>query len=58
MTVERIAYSPTEAAKMLGVSRAWMYLRLDDGTIPSVKLAGRRLIRREDLDRILSGEHS
>jgi len=44
--VERLAYSPAEAAATLGISRARLYQLLDDGTIPSVKLGRRRLIRR------------
>ena len=47
--VERLAYSPAEAAEVLGISRARLYLLLEDGTIPSVKLGRRRLIRREAL---------
>lgn len=47
--VEPLAYSPAEAANALGVSRARLYQLLDDGTIPSVKLGRRRLIRRQAL---------
>jgi excisionase family DNA binding protein len=53
-TVDRIAYSPAELADALGASRAWVYLRLDDGTIPSVKLGGKRLIRATVLEEILA----
>lgn len=55
--VNRLAYSPAELADALGASRAWVYLRLDDGTIPSVKLGGKRLIRAAVLEELLtSGE--
>lgn len=51
--IERVAYSPSELAEALGASRAWVYLRLDDGTIPSVKLGGKRFIRAAEVERIL-----
>lgn len=53
--VERLAYSPSEVAEALGASRAWVYLRLDDGTIPSVKLQGRRFIRADIVHELLAG---
>lgn len=52
---ERQAYSPSEAAQILGVSRAFIYLRMDDGTLPSVKLGRRRLIPRAAIDALFSG---
>ena len=52
--VERLAYSPAEAAAELGISRAKLYQLLDDGTIPSLKLGRRRLIRREALVSLLA----
>jgi excisionase family DNA binding protein len=51
--VDRLAYSPAEAAKALGISRSKLYQKLDDGTIPSIKLDGRRLIRVADLVALL-----
>jgi len=50
---DRLAYSPAEAAQALGISRARLYQLLDDGTIPSVKLGRRRLIRRDALVELL-----
>lgn len=47
--VERLALSPADAATALGISRARLYQLLDDGTLASVKLGRRRLIRREAL---------
>jgi excisionase family DNA binding protein len=51
--VDRLAYSPAEAAQALGISRARLYQLLDDGTIPSLKLGRRRLIRQEALASLL-----
>lgn len=51
----RLAYSPSEAAQALGISRARLYQLLDDGTIPSVKLGRRRLIRVAALQQLLDG---
>ena len=51
--VDRLAYSPAEAAQVLGISRARLYQLLDDGTIPSLKLGRRRLIRRDALVELL-----
>lgn len=51
--VNRLAYSPAEAAHALGISRARLYQLLDDGTIPSIHLGRRRLIRHEALVELL-----
>lgn len=57
--IDRLTYSPAEAAAAIGISRARLYQLLNDGTIPSLKLGSRRLIRREALaallDRLESG---
>ena len=52
----RLAYSPREVAEALGTSRAWVYRRIDDGTLPSVLLGGRRLVRHETLEALLAGD--
>lgn len=49
----RLAYGPREAAEMLGISRARLYELLEDGTVQSVKLGRRRLIRHEALVALL-----
>lgn len=51
--VDRLAYSPAEAAQALGISRARLYQLLDDGTLPSLKLGRRRLIRSAALVELL-----
>lgn len=43
-TLDRLAHSPSEAAELLGISRAKLYLLLDDGTLPSFKLGRSRRI--------------
>lgn len=44
--------SPTEAGSFLGISRASIYRRLQDGNIKAVQLKGKTLIRRADLDKL------
>lgn len=50
---DRLAYSPAEAAQALGISRARLYQLIEDGSIPSLKLGRRRLIRAEALVALL-----
>jgi excisionase family DNA binding protein len=47
--IEKLAFAPAEAAQALGISRSRLYELLYEGTIPSIKLGSRRLIRRETL---------
>jgi excisionase family DNA binding protein len=49
---ERLYVRPEEAAVMLGVSRATIFNRLADGTLPSIKLKRARLIPLEHLRRL------
>ena len=50
-SVERLTFTIEEAAKMLGISRALAYRR---GVLPTVKIAGRRLVPKAALDRMLA----
>jgi len=50
----RLAYSPVELAELLGRSKSWVYLRLNDGTIPSLRIAGCRMIRSESVAAVLA----
>lgn len=43
-TADRIAVSPREAARLLGISVPTMYVLLNSGQIPSVRANARRLI--------------
>jgi excisionase family DNA binding protein len=49
--VERQTYTIEEAAKIVGISRALAYR---PGVLPTVKIAGRRLVPRQALDRLLA----
>ena len=41
---ERLAYSPTEAARKMGVGRTFLYELIASGALRTVKLGKRRLI--------------
>ena len=49
--VERQTYTIEEAAKILGICRALAYRK---GVLPTVQIAGRRLVPRKALDRLLA----
>jgi len=48
---ERQTYSIEEAAKILGISRAVAYRK---GVLPTVRIAGRRLVPKKALEQMLS----
>jgi hypothetical protein len=50
--VERQTYTIEEAAKILGICRAVAYRK---GVLPTVRIAGRRLVPKRALERILAG---
>ena len=54
--VERLAYSPDEAAELLGISRELVHDLLRTGQLGSVKAGRRRLIARRHLEAFLAGE--
>jgi len=43
-TAPRLAWSVNEAARALGISRATVFARIADGTLPSIRLGRRRLV--------------
>lgn len=47
---QREFFTPTTAAKLLGISRATIYRYLADETIKAVQFKGKTLIRRKDID--------
>ncbi|WP_421933042.1 helix-turn-helix domain-containing protein [Phenylobacterium sp.] len=42
--------SIVDAADASSVSRSFLYLKIKDGTLPTIKVGGRRLILRTDLE--------
>ena len=52
---ERLAYSPEEAAELLGISRELIHDLLRTGQLGSVKAGRRRLIGKHHLEAFLSG---
>ncbi len=53
---ERLAYSPDEAADLLGISRELVHDLLRTGQLGSVKAGRRRLIGRHHLEEFLAGD--
>jgi excisionase family DNA binding protein len=53
---ERLAYSPDEAAELLGISRELVHDLLRTGQLGSVKAGRRRLIARHHLEAFLARE--
>jgi excisionase family DNA binding protein len=53
---ERLAYSPDEAADLLGISRELVHDLLRTGQLGSVKAGRRRLIGKHHLEAFLAGE--
>jgi excisionase family DNA binding protein len=53
--VPRMAYTISEFATMLGVSSQSAWRRVNDGTISSIWFGHRRLIPKEEIDRVLEG---
>lgn len=53
---ERLAMGVNTAAAISGLGRNSIYRLISDGILPSRKIAGRRLILREDLIAVLHGE--
>jgi hypothetical protein len=49
--IERQTYTIEEAAKILGICRAVAYRK---GVLPTVRIAGRRLVPRRALERMLA----
>lgn len=55
---KRLTLTVTEAAELLGISRATAYECVRTGEIPSLRLGGRILIPREKFDGLLALEGS
>jgi len=51
----KLAYSPAEAATLMGISRNLVYELLGSGKLHSVKAGGRRLIPASAISAFLAG---
>jgi len=54
---EKLAYSVSEAARVLGLSHSLIYDQLRTGRLASLKVGRRRLITREHIDKFLAGDN-
>ncbi len=53
--IPRLAWSVAEAAEIIGISQRKMFDLIRDGSVHSIKVGGRRLIRHVDLERFVDG---
>jgi excisionase family DNA binding protein len=51
---DRLAYSPLETARMLGIGRTLLYELIDRGEIKSLRIGARRLISRSAIEKFLT----
>ena len=49
----KLSYTISEAVATTGISRSSLYELINNGDLKSIKVAGRRLIRAEDLQAML-----
>lgn len=54
--LQPLALSVEEAGKYTGLSRSSLYRLIGSGELQSLKVSGRRLIRRDALDKLLGGD--
>lgn len=52
---EMVFYTVDEARGILRIGRSLFYELVKNGRLPVVKLAGKTLVRREDLDAFIAG---
>jgi excisionase family DNA binding protein len=57
-TNDKISYRIDEAVKASGLGRSFLYERIAEGALRSVKVGGRRLIMRRDLLEFIDGGNS
>lgn len=53
--MERAVVSVQEAAKILGISRAFAYVLVNRGEIPSLRLGRRIVVPRAAVERLING---
>lgn len=51
--MDKLAYSPAEVAKILGIGRTTVYILIDQGRFKPVKVGRRTLIPANDLNDLL-----
>jgi excisionase family DNA binding protein len=51
----RRAFAVKEAAALIGVSRSMLYVLIKSGALRTIKLGGRRLIPRDEIEALLAG---
>lgn len=54
---DRLTYSVTETAQLLGISRNLCYEQIRQGVIPALKLGKRVLIPKAKLDMLVEGQN-
>jgi len=54
--MEKLTYTVEQAAEVLGLSRSSMYEAVRSGSVPAIRVGGRWLISKVQLERFLSGE--
>ena len=52
--IDKLLYTPEEAALALGISRSTVYVLLSDGQLASVRLGTRRRIEADELRRFVA----
>ncbi len=53
--IARVAYSPIEAAKALGIGLKGVYDLIREGRLPARKLGARTLVKHEDIMTLIDG---
>lgn len=53
---EKLVYTLKEVQALLGFGRKAVYSAIHDGTIPSVQIGRRIVVRKQDLDDLLAGK--
>lgn len=51
--VEKLTYTVEEVAKLLGLSRSSMYQAIRNNSVPSLRIGGRILISKIELEKLL-----
>jgi len=57
-SIEKLTVNVEEAGRMLGISRPTAYDRVEDGSIPSIKLGRRILVPKIAIERMLNGQQA